>query len=387
MFIYVICFIISVLLFYLAYKINGVFLKKIFVIIAILIPSILAGLRYETIGTDINVYVKPIYEIATHSSSFVEYYSTRWNNGMNKISQFEIGFVSLIYVIAKVFKNFQVVLFFIELIICLFLYLGLRKYSFIKKYIWLGMLVFYAMFYNISLNIMRQFIGISIAFWGLSSIINKEEKCNIKFIISTVVSILFHKSCVLGLFVFAIYKIMNSKYKSEKRIKIINYYINVNKLLTFVIIIIGIIITNNLSLFFDLFKELGVNKYNNYIKNGVLINVSMILKMTPIIFVFFVVKKNFLEDVKDAWFYVVVFCLNYFVINNLNTTNMYADRIGYIFQIFNVISFPLLMNSVKIKNNKNIISFIMISFLFLYWWHCFIYHGWNQTYPYRAFWA
>ena len=102
------------------------------------------------------------------------------------------------YVIAKIIGNLQWVLFFIHILIVVPIYLGLRKFKDLDGKLWLCMLVFYFMFYNVSLNIVRQYIAIAILFYGISSLLN-DKRGETKFWISLIVALLFHNSSLLGI--------------------------------------------------------------------------------------------------------------------------------------------------------------------------------------------
>lgn len=122
-------------------------------------------MRADTIGTDVKVYVEPLYNAAKQSTGFSSYMNQRWYVIWRYmyVSKFEIGFTTLVYLIVKFGGSLGTVLFLIHALIVAPIYFGLKRMD--KKYpIWLGMLVFYLMFYNTSLNMMRQWIAMAILF-------------------------------------------------------------------------------------------------------------------------------------------------------------------------------------------------------------------------------
>ena len=47
-------------------------------VVALLIPCLLAGFRAETIGTDVAGYAKPLFDLASNSSSFADFSNAHW---------------------------------------------------------------------------------------------------------------------------------------------------------------------------------------------------------------------------------------------------------------------------------------------------------------------
>ena len=216
--IYIITFISSCVFLGLSEKSRSRYIKKLLVFIAILLPCILAGMRADTIGTDVKVYVEPLYNAAKQSTSFSSYMNQRWYVIWRYmyVSKFEIGFTTLVYLIVKFGGSLGTVLFFIHALIVAPIYFGLKRMD--KKYpIWLGMLVFYLMFYNTSLNMMRQWIAMAILFWGLSYLLTNKKK---KYFIVVIVACLFHTSALMG---FAIYFLYVYSQRKREYVKIANF--------------------------------------------------------------------------------------------------------------------------------------------------------------------
>ena len=163
--IYILFFLISCLFFWLSEKCKNRIARNLLAIIAILIPCILAGLRSDTIGTDVKVYVEPMYNAAKESHNLTDYMNQRWFVIWRYmyVNKFEIGFSFMIYFIQKFGGSLSIVLFFIQLLIIAPIYIGLKKIN--KPYpICFCMLVFFLLFYNTSLNMMRQWIAMAILF-------------------------------------------------------------------------------------------------------------------------------------------------------------------------------------------------------------------------------
>lgn len=139
--IYIAVFLMSCFLIWLSEKSPSRNVGKLLAFIAILLPCILAGMRADTIGTDVKVYVEPMYNAAKQSTNFSSYMSQRWYVIWRYmyVDKFEIGFTTLVYLIEKLGGSLGTVLFFIHVLIVAPVYLGLKKMN--KPYpVCLGML-------------------------------------------------------------------------------------------------------------------------------------------------------------------------------------------------------------------------------------------------------
>ena len=131
MLIYLGCFAVSSLLIALSNKLKYKNQKRVIAFIGILLPCILAGLRDESIGTDVLVYVKPIFTAAENSSSFSDFLSYSWffSWKYKYVYEHEIGFTLLVFVITKITGSLSAVLLSIQLFISTFIYKGIKKNS------------------------------------------------------------------------------------------------------------------------------------------------------------------------------------------------------------------------------------------------------------------
>ena len=115
--------------FWLSEKCISRFAKKVFAVIAILLPCVLAGLRADTVGTDVKVYVEQMYNAAKESHTFSAYLNQRWFATWRYmyVKDFEIGFSLVVFFIQKLCRSFAMVLFVIQVLIIGPIYLGLKN--------------------------------------------------------------------------------------------------------------------------------------------------------------------------------------------------------------------------------------------------------------------
>ena len=149
--IYVICFAISLSLFFFSRNQNKQ-IRTIIDVIALFIPCLIAGIRANTVGTDVSVYLEPMIANARNAQNFSEYFLSSWKQGwvIRGVSDIEIGFSVLVYLIIKLFNSRYVLQFVIQMLTIVPIYIGLRQRN--ERNLWIGMLVYFCMFYNNSLN-------------------------------------------------------------------------------------------------------------------------------------------------------------------------------------------------------------------------------------------
>ena len=377
--IYIVCFLISCSFFWLSEKCKGKFAKNGIAIIAILIPCLLAGLRADTIGTDVKVYVEPMYNAAKESHTLSAYMNQRWFVIWRYmyVNKFEIGFSLMVFLIQKLGGSFAMVLFFIQLLIIAPIYVGLKKIH--KPYpICFGMFVFYCLFYNTSLNMMRQWIAMAILFMAFSYLISGKKK---KYGILTLVACLFHTSAIIGFVIFPIYIYCNKK---REYIKIANFKLD-EVMAPIKIFIYGCVMLLSLNIIAVILSHIGLSKYIGYIQgdNGLYLLPNQILLRLPIIIVFIIRWKKILKEDKLAPFYGSMLVLD-LLISQLMSINAYAFRIGSFFSEYNILSYSALVyaGNRKYKANRYMALFYVIAYIMFYWVFYYVITGTHATFPY-----
>lgn len=377
--IYIIFFLTSCLLIWLSEKCQSRFIGKILTFVAILLPCILASMRADTIGTDVRVYVEPMYNVAKQSTSFSSYMGQRWYVIWRYmyVNKFEIGFTTLVYLIEKLGGSLGTVLFFIHALIVAPIYLGLKRMK--KPYpVYLGMLVFYLLFYNTSLNMMRQWIAMSVLFYGLSHLIINKEK---KYFITIVVACLFHTSALMGVAIYFIY--MYSQ-KQRKYIRIANFRLS-GSLVPVKVFIYGCIVLLSLNVIAVLLRNFGLAKYVGYIQgNGsIYLLPNQIILRLPIIILFIIRWRKILTEDELTPFYGTMIVLD-LLASQLISINVYAFRIASFFSEYSMISYSALVyaGNRKYRTNRYVTLFYVLAYMVYYWIYYYIITGTNATFPY-----
>lgn len=342
MVVYVSGFAISILFIKLAqrYSTKGIsFLSLSF--LALLIPCCIAGWRALTIGTDINVYAAPMFNIAKSSKSLNDFLNTTWYMVYTKktISDIELGYDLLVYISAKVFGSIQALLFLTEVLVIVPVYTALVK---MRKQIptWVGMLTFYLMYYNLSLNIMRQSIAMSFILLAFSYLFVESRK---GFIIYFGTAVLFHKSALLGIIILIIYLYL----VKERSMKNYFLHVHVQKAVTrggthklMIITAIGISAIVFYQTIISVLNRLELSFYARYMLGGVSFLPKQVIIRLPFL-LFAIMVWKVLKDIKLSLFYVAMVIVD-ILLSQLAGADAQTMRVSMFFGIFRVFFAPTL---------------------------------------------
>lgn len=377
--IYIAFFGVSCIFFWLSEKCKSGFSKNFFAVIAILIPCILAGLRADTVGTDVKVYVEPLYNAAKESHTFSAYMKQRWFVIWRYmyVKDFEIGFSLLVFFIQKIGGSFATVLFVIQMLIIGPIFFGLKKIH--KPYpIFFGMFVFYCLFYNTSLNMMRQWIAMAILFMAFPYLVSEEKK---KYCILVLVACLFHNSAIMGFAILAVYMYST---KRKDSIKIANFKLD-EAMSPIKIFVYGCVALLSLNIITTILSYTVLSKYVGYIQGdtGLYLLPSQIFLRLPIILLFVIRWKRILKEDRLAPFYGSMLVLD-LLASQLMSINAYAFRIGSFFSEYNMLSYSAMVyaGNRKYRTNRYVTLLYVLVDMLCYWAYYYVITGAHETFPY-----
>lgn len=213
--IYLITFLSSIVLFWIgqrlyAYSRNGVgiILRKVVFFLAVLIPSLLAGFRANSVGIDVRAYIIP--NMQTAGSIQIRSLSDCFA-ALDMAPEYLYMF--LVYICSRITADEGLLLFMVQFLTIAPIALAaikMRK----ELSIPLAMATYLFCFYNNTLNIMRQSVACAFILLGAVFLFKKDMKINSKTVVCFIIAALFHKSALMGIIlVYVLCKVSTLKLK------------------------------------------------------------------------------------------------------------------------------------------------------------------------------
>ena len=313
---YLVVFLIGVLATMLAQKnLNNKFLFFFYSLVAILLPSVLAGFRDETVGTDVVNYPVACYNIAEHFDSLFLTLVT---------SQSEPIFTLLVYW-GYLKGDLSWSLFFVQLFTMSFMYIAIYMYH-DKLKMWKAYMIFMFLFYNMSLNLMRQTMALSVCMLSYVLMIKgKSRWC----ILTLVLALLCHSSSVIFIIPLLLYQYMVVK---KKRIP---YYF-------FLVILLAVVLLKPITSFIISIGVLSQH-YLAYIEDPTSMFSLTNVMSQFLLFLFMKLLSNQIENKGRYMAYVLTIAFMSLIFIGVSMVSMWSCRIAFFFEILYVINFPYLL--------------------------------------------
>lgn len=371
--IYVLMFVGSLLLFNIALKFRFTN-KKVFVLfslIALVLPCFLAGVRDYSIGTDVNLYVEPLYRVSKCFSHFFDFV----NMSGSEVNDY--GYLFLTFICGKLSNDIFLLFFLSELLVIAPIYKSLLNMTDKSKPILYGIFIFYMVLYNLSFNMVRQSIAIAFSILSFTYFLKKK---NLKSILSLIIAFCFHSSSIIMLTTFILSTFFESRKSNSKDTVGLRY------LIVIILILVVILFPNIIRMLINLgllnakhFSRL-LGYYNN-------IDINFVRTAWYIAFylLFLLNKGKLSKNLSNSYFYSFLSFIS-IIILQLGAVVQFSERIGYYyFFITLILGVPFMCfnnNSDNSIKRKSIINLIVIFIFFSYWFYWSIYIGSNQTYPF-----
>ena len=374
MIIYIVCFIFSLIFSY-GYEKSNI---KLLMAISLFFPVAIAAFRADIIGTDVQVYARQLYNIAINSKNFDEFLNMKWYAiwRFKEVSEFELGYTILVYLSAKL-KSFTFLLGCTQFLTIFPLYLSLNRYKNRYKYIVnIGLSIYYLLFFNMSLNMMRQWIAMTMIM--LAYVYLKDSKY-VQSTIIFIIAVLFHRTAIIGLGVLITYVLLR-KNKREIFLKFSTkrYNLNIVIFITIITLLITTVLSNSFRIM--LTNLLGLSDYSTYVNGTVAISINQIYTDIPVLLLFLMIWKR-RKNIEDYTF--LTFCVfSNIVLSQLSSVMAYSSRIVLYISVFKMLIVPIYLNNLQ-GRLKKIITLILILLLYsIYWYYTYVIKGTDATVPY-----
>lgn len=330
----------------------------LFSVLAILVPSILAGLRLKGVGTDTLYYFDAAFMYSQNSDSLLQLF---------KVSDIEPLYNVVNFIISRFTDNINAVYFVLQLIIMIFAYLtcydNRKKISLPMSY-----LIFMLLYYNRSLNMCRQTIAIVIFLYAIKYI---KEKKFFKYLLFILIAVGFHKTALFCLPIYLIIDLLNKKDAPLYRILII------------ISSLVLVIFYKYIMLFIINIFSFIPSRYVYYVSNANnnLILIELILKVVllgiVLLFSNKMIEKN--DDNKILIFLMILDIILYFIGIHAASAQRLSFYIGYL----NIFALAQLKD-IFTERSKKMVSIIIIAILCCYSYLYYDVAQYDQTVPYYS---
>ncbi len=334
-------------------------------ILATSLPILLATLRADSVGIDVMTYMKPLYLCSERSESISAFlYNMKQDPALQYL---DYGYAFIGYFASKLFGGLWGI-FFVNALLCYIPVLqGIRQIRIYQKNnqtttrpipYWASMFVYYCLFYNNSLNQVRQLITCALLFYAFTVILNRKY---FKAILPFLLSCTIHVASIIFVYVVIIYLIVKSKNSVLKAITVAAL---------FVFLVFSIQIFYALMNVLNRFGLVG-DKYQNEIfdvnygeRN---LNLSwLFICLCTIVINGIYYYKNRKEVLSGFLFFMSLSFLSLF---NISSYFSSFGRLQLYFMIYSVVSLPLTFDMLKglIKERKLISDLTCIAVPLVYW--------------------
>ena len=342
---------------------------NIWIVFAIVIPSVLAGARDITVGTDTSIYGVPFFTYALQRS-FESYMVTAGGDPL---------WLLLVYGLSRITTEVFWELFLIEFVIMFFTYKGLKQYD-LGRYTWIGFLVFHLMFYSFTLNLMRQFVCLSIVFYSFRFV--KEHRWKTYFLICLIL-MLIHKTAVIAILLYPMYHLTTGTYEdrfmSKVRLPFKEYLFKMLVIMSACITVMfaskAIVYISNLLGTFTSQVDYLTGSYNIVWRNPIY--------MLPLLAVALLYEKQVTKYNGDFSFFTLMLIV-YIILWQLQGISRELYRVGFYFGYFLIVGIPLLIKNVRGRENRMILFSMIFILMVSFYVDYFVMHLYNETYPYTS---
>lgn len=387
--IYLMTFGISCLLFQLSesgYAKRKKSLKIILVFLAICVPSLLAGLRDSSIGTDVELYGNSWFRF-TRLFNLKEYldFAQRCSVG--------VIYALLNYVVALFTDDVKIFYFILSFLETAMIYFGIKHINNSERYIWndkikikkrgseislpFAMFCYYTIFYNNTLNLLRQSLAITIVFLAYGFLVNRKYKTTIFLLILAVLS---HSSAIFSFIILPLY-LISGKFKSKFNVLMFDLVIFSVTAIAMIVYkpILNFLVSHRIlsSRFFTYMEETVVG--------GRMIRTVFWFLLAFFAYIAFYKMINFRSDNK-----FIISCISMSAAFSLITFmgNVFAIRMAFYFDVSAIAFIPMIPKIYKFKigkdrNMKYLVYILLIILLIGRWYLDYVRSLNGQTYPYK----
>lgn len=334
------------------------------ILIALLIPAILAGVRDYSVGTDVLVYGN-----AWFNRAFTVDYKTyvEWATS----SSIGSGYAFLNYVVSRFSDNPHVFYFIYNLLENILIFLGIKHFRG-NINVTLGMATYYFLFFNVLLNILRQGMALALIVWGLKYVVDKKF---VKYILVVAIATLFHSTAILAVVIYLVYWVFND----VKDMSILKDLVSLSIIMLILLLFTQLTtILNSHWLLSDRYQAF-VSSSN--VRGGFLVHLLLCIPILALYVLNLIYNKKLSGMDKSFSYLVLVTTL--MSIFNIYSSNL--SRITLYFDFLFIIMIPYIVKNglPRIKWKNVDVELVLVTiYLFIYWWLIFVIMQSGETVPF-----
>lgn len=200
--IYLLTFSLAVLSLWASSKCKGV-LAFFLILLGLTLPCLVAGVRDESVGTDVFSYAKWM-SVDAQSLSLTDYLQ-------HEAHLAGVGWNLFSWISVRLTGGLPGYLLLIELLCIVPIYCGLRRVS--PGFEWLGILMWLLLEYSFSMNGMRQSAAMGFVFYATTYLLERKPY---QFVFWVFIGILFHQTAIIALLFYPFSRIFASDSKLRK---------------------------------------------------------------------------------------------------------------------------------------------------------------------------
>ncbi|MFT6689220.1 MAG: hypothetical protein ACJAX7_002252 [Saprospiraceae bacterium] len=287
-----------------------------------LIIVVISGLR-KKVGIDYMAYVN-------------------WYQNKTRDDDFEFGYVFIMNVFRKLNLDYSVLFFFFSFFTCLFVYLGVKKYTPNTSLALLFFIIIPSL-YLASFTLIRQSFSVAISFYAFSYLLNKKY---LIYLLLMFIGISIHRTCLIPFVLFYIVYLYVDKIKVE--------YLGLFMIGSFVLAKLQFI-----SIFGKVFENMRYSYYFSNQQMPVNLLKLIVLNLVAFYILFYFRKHTYTYSYQK--YFLILYCCSIICLNLLSEHSD-LTRIYVYFRIFEIIVISDLL-ILEIKKKR---FFLFFFFFFLH---------------------
>ena len=366
--IYLVYFAASAYFAYLARKAEDKKRFFLYSVLSVLITVMLAGLRDYSIGTDVENYLnqRQFWASAIEAESVGEYLKFYFSLGL-----VEPLFALFLGSIAQLTGDFRLFLVLSHVVIVTCIYIGAFRLKHHARPE-LVLMLFYLLYYNNSLNLIRQYMAMALVFAFFADL---EERKFIRYFVAVLIAALIHTTAIISLIPLTIYLILYPQKEMEAASAARTIFV-CGIVLVGVFFFIPLI---KLAIQWGFFPK----KYQYYFQDKLsrLAMTRLLIRILEITGLILCYKK--LRTHNNHLEFYLVNTVTFMALLEMSRRIAHGQRIPLHFAFTNIVTVSMLESCHEKKTERLVWTAMIVFLAAYYWYHTYVLGMGSETVPYK----